>query len=427
MQYRVKHQFADFVVQTVLDNNHVQVFVVSDDTSPTTAELDLTIYRLAAAPGAQCSCAAGDCKAGGANATAAEPVWTKRMSVAVPALNAALAVNASAAELLGALPKCTPATCFLRASARAAATRTKPGSSSAADLFFKAYKDLKLEQPRVQITNFKQEGPGAVSFDVGAGPAAALLVVLETELRGRFDDNMFNLQPCGARRVAFAAPRGGAVDVKALAASIGAATLWENQLDDPAAPHEADEAAAAGAPAPALPPLLVEVALPGLQLAHGEGAARVRTGKGARREEKKEERKEEKKEEKKGKGAKGPAKAPAAAASKAAEAPAAAAAEEAKQPLQQQKPEDERKANVAAAAATAAPAAAPNAATVAAPEIAVAAIPEDAAPEIKVASIVEEVAAAADEALAASEADDAPGSEAELAAEADPEAAPEAS
>jgi len=255
MQYRVKHQFSDFVVQAVLDNGHAQVFVVSDDVSPTTAALELVVYRIVAPGGTQCACTSGACGAPGAKtffdpivavpagAAGAEPVWSKKIQVAVPALNAALVVNASAAELLAALPKCTPATCFLRATATAAATRTKAAATSSADLFFKHFKELKTAQPKLEIGGFTQEGKSRVSFDVSTNTNAALLVVLETDLKGKFTSNMFNLQPCGSMRMTFEAmPRGGAVTVEDLAATITASTLWENQLDDVTPHGDAPEA-----------------------------------------------------------------------------------------------------------------------------------------------------------------------------------------
>jgi hypothetical protein len=237
MQYRVKHHFSDFVVQTVLDNGNVQVFVVSDDTHPTTAKLDLAVYRLAGAPGAQCGCSPAG--GGGAPACAsgstpapAEPVWSKTVDIAVPALNSAIVVNASLTELLGAMPKCSPSTCFLRATASAAKTKTKPAQTSSSDLFFKAFKDLKIETPNVTLANFQQgASPDAVTFEVSTDASAALLVVLDSELRGVFSENMVNLPPCATAKVTFKAAAGAAVTPEEVKASLAVTNLWENQDD----------------------------------------------------------------------------------------------------------------------------------------------------------------------------------------------------
>lgn len=247
MQHRVKHQFADFVVQTVLDNGHAQVFVVSDDTAPTAATLDLTVHRLAE-PACGCAHDAPAADAAACAAAGAEPVWSKRVTdVAVPALNSALVVNASVAELLAAMPKCSPTTCFLRATATTKATKTKPAATSSADLFFKEFKDLKLERPSVQLTNFTQVSPEKVSFVVSTDRAAALLVVIDSEVKGHLSDNMFNLAPCSSATLTFTAPRGGAVGHKALKAGLAVTSLFENSHDDPAVAGEEGAPVAAAA------------------------------------------------------------------------------------------------------------------------------------------------------------------------------------
>lgn len=236
MQHRVKHQFEDFVVQAALDGGHAQVFVVSDDVAPTTADLELAVYRLAAPAGAQCGCGGKDAKGGQKDDSqkceaAAAPVWKKRVTVPVPALNSALVVNASVSELLAAMPGCAKDTCFLRATATAAATATKPAATSGADLFLAPFKDLQLAAPKVALGGFTQDAPDRVSFDVSTDGAAALLVVLDTPLRGRFSDNMLNLAPCQSVRVTFTGGRGARVSASELEAALTAEHVYEHQLD----------------------------------------------------------------------------------------------------------------------------------------------------------------------------------------------------
>lgn len=227
MQYRVKHQFQDFVLQLTLDNGYAQAFVVSDDIAPTTATLDLSIFRLENLNGSSCP-----------EASAPTPVWTARIAVPVPALNAALVFNASVSELMRAAPGCTTSSCFLRASAVSSPTKFKPAQSSGADLFLLQFKDLQVARPGVAISDFRQEAPHTVSFEVSVGSAAALLVVLETDLRGHFDTNMINIPPCGSARVAFVADKGAQITPDQLNATLTAATLWENQLEDGVAASE---------------------------------------------------------------------------------------------------------------------------------------------------------------------------------------------
>lgn len=204
---------------------------MSDDVLPTTAELELSMHRLAAPGGAQCACAKAPGGCAAAPADEGGPVWSKNATVAVPALNAALAVNASAAELLAAMPDCTPSSCFLRVRGAAAATRTKPAASSGADLFFAPFKGLGLRKPSLSMTDFKAEAGGRVSFEVGTDAAAALLVVVESELRGRFSDNMVSLPPCGRVRLTFTPARGVKATPEALKKSLSVASLYEHQTE----------------------------------------------------------------------------------------------------------------------------------------------------------------------------------------------------
>ncbi|GBF90838.1 beta-mannosidase [Raphidocelis subcapitata] len=278
MQHRVKHQFADFVLQTVLDNGHAQVFLVSDDTAPTTAAIDLTVHRLAE-PACGCARDAPAADAAACAAAGTEPVWSKRVTdVTVPALNSALVVNASVSELLAAMPKCTPTTCFLRATATTKATKNKPASTSSAELFFKDFKELKLERPNLQLSNFTQVTPESVSFVVSTDRAAALLVVIDSDLKGRLDNNMINLAPCSSATLTFTAPRGGAVGHKALKASLAVTSLFENSHDDAVAAED-------GAAAPVVPAAVAEPVA-------AAAAKEDEKSPKAKKEEKKEEKKE---------------------------------------------------------------------------------------------------------------------------------------
>lgn len=315
MQYRVKHQFADFVVQTTLDGDTAQVFVVSDDVVPTTADMQVSIYRLSAPEGYTCSplaemsladvdeavAPAGDAgedgaavdpekaaadaaatdaafaaaeavaaAASGTQPTAAAriaprfatkagrlvssaPAWSKSKVVDVPALNAAVVVNATIDEILSSVDGCTRTSCFLRVTATTKPTKTKPAQSSSSDLFFAQFKDLEIAAPSVTLSNFAPAGPGAVSFDVSTSEAAALLAVAETEVKGRFDDNMVNLPPCGKATLTFTAAKGVEITPEQLQAALSVATLYENQLDQvaPLPIPGAPPAAPPAAPAPA--------------------------------------------------------------------------------------------------------------------------------------------------------------------------------
>lgn len=157
MQYVVKRQYEDFVIQSYETNGDLEIFAVSDMPQDTTANVTISMLYLTGS----------DCKVTEKNSG---PVaWAATSSVPIPANNAALVLKMSAADMLKLAPDCTPSTCYVRVDAvadavgpaakNARATGGKLRSSS--DSFLVEFKNLELQKPKISISGFKQVGPAA--------------------------------------------------------------------------------------------------------------------------------------------------------------------------------------------------------------------------------------------------------------------------
>lgn len=224
MQYVVKRQYEDFVVQSYETNGHLEVFVVSDLPLPTTATLNVSILYLA---GSVCS---------SDNSTAGPVAWTAAKAIKVPANNAAVVFNTSVADLLALVPECTFSTCYVDVKATAVAVghaaATAPGGVlvSSAQSFFMGYKDLELAQPNVTIHSFKQLSPADVQFTVATAGDASLLTYWDSDLLGHFSNNFLNLAACSTVDIVFKSEQ-GPVDVRQVAKSLNVQNLFSAQAD----------------------------------------------------------------------------------------------------------------------------------------------------------------------------------------------------
>jgi hypothetical protein len=157
MQYVVKRQYEDFVIQAYETNGHLEVFAVSDMAKPTTASVTVSLVHL----GGNVCPAAG---AAGASNTGPTAWAAKSQLITVPPSSAALVLNISVADMLALAPDCTPSTCYASVTAEAqavgaAAKRVGDGGgrlSSAADAFLVEFKSLELQAPAIKLSGYTQ-------------------------------------------------------------------------------------------------------------------------------------------------------------------------------------------------------------------------------------------------------------------------------
>lgn len=158
MQYVVKRQYEDFVIQSYETNGQLEVFAVSDLPRDTTAAVTVSMMYLGG----------NVCPAKGAGATPSSgnigpTAWAATsQEVLVPANNAALVLNISVADMLKLAPDCTPSSCYVRVDAEAVAVGPAAKKAkklrSFSDSFLVEYKNLELQKPAIKLSGFKQVG-----------------------------------------------------------------------------------------------------------------------------------------------------------------------------------------------------------------------------------------------------------------------------
>lgn len=161
MQYVVKRQYEDFVIQSYETNGYLEIFAVSDLPKDTNAAVSVSMMYLS---GNVCPTkATGGAAAPAASSNIGPTAWAATsQEVLVPANNAALVLNISVADMLKLAPDCTPSTCYIRVEAEAdavgpVAKAAKGGKlRSFSDSFMVEFKNLDLQKPFIKLSGFKQ-------------------------------------------------------------------------------------------------------------------------------------------------------------------------------------------------------------------------------------------------------------------------------
>lgn len=167
LQYVVKRQYEDFVIQSYETNGNLEVFAVSDMPTATTATVTVSMLYLSGSV-----CPANSSAARGANTG---PVaWSATsQQIQVPANNAALVLSIKVADILKLAPDCTPNTCYIHVEGEAVAVghaaKAVDGGKlkGRSDSFLVEFKHLDLQKPHITLSGFEQ-----VSVFLATGPCA---------------------------------------------------------------------------------------------------------------------------------------------------------------------------------------------------------------------------------------------------------------
>ncbi|KAF6261504.1 glycoside hydrolase superfamily [Scenedesmus sp. NREL 46B-D3] len=191
VHYAVKRAYAPMVIQAILDQSTVDIFIVSDQINTTDASVQLTLVSL--------NDTASTCSA--------DTVKSQRIvnfKVPVPGMFASKVQSFEVADLLAMRPGCTATTCFLTATATAEGV-----APTEAQLWLVPFKAIEFPDPEVRIASAEQVTPGTVSITVTAERPAALVMVSEVApLSGHYNDNAFSINPCEPRVLSFTSHKG---------------------------------------------------------------------------------------------------------------------------------------------------------------------------------------------------------------------------
>jgi hypothetical protein len=179
------------VIQAILDQDTVDIFIVSDQVNTTEASVQLTLVSL--------NDTAATCSA--------DTVKSQRVAnfkVPVPGMFATKVQSFEVADLLAMRPGCTATTCFLTATATAEGV-----APTESQLWLVPFKAIEFPDPELRIESAEQSTPGTVTIKVTAERPAALVMVSEVApLSGHYDSNAFSINPCEPRMLSFTSHKG---------------------------------------------------------------------------------------------------------------------------------------------------------------------------------------------------------------------------
>jgi hypothetical protein len=191
VHYAVKRAYAPMVIQAILDQDTVDIFIVSDQLNTTEASVQLTLVSL--------NDTAATCSA--------DTVKSQRIvnfKVPVPGMFASKVQSFEVADLLAMRPGCTATTCFLTATATAEGV-----APTESQLWLVPFKAIVFPDPELRIESADQSTPGTVTIKVTAERPAALVMVSEVApLSGHYNDNAFSINPCEPRVLSFTSHKG---------------------------------------------------------------------------------------------------------------------------------------------------------------------------------------------------------------------------